>query len=388
LKVHCLSIKVIIINMRVLHVTQTYYPDTRGGIEEVIRQITLNTKMLGVETRVFALSKNPIPTVIEIDGVKVYCAPLTIKISSCGMSIVAFKQFKDLADWAQIINYHFPWPFMDLLHFLNNINAKTILTYHSDVVRQKKLLMLYKPLMNRFLHQIDVIVATSDNYAKSSNVLQNYKEKVRTIPIGVSQQSYPVPTKQKLDEIEGRIGKDFFLFIGTLRKYKGLHVLLNALKNTKLQLIIAGSGPEEVALKRLAQKLKLSNVEFMGRVSDVDKVALIKLCLAVVLPSNLRSEAFGVVLLEGAMYKKPLISTELGTGTSYVNINGETGLVVPPADVSLLRGSMLLLNNDKELANKMGGNAFKRYNKFFTGSVMGDQYAELYKTLLRRASGD
>jgi rhamnosyl/mannosyltransferase len=126
----------------------------------------------------------------------------------------------------------------------------------------------------------------------------------------------------------------------------------------------------------------------LGRVSDVDKVTLIKLCLAVVLPSNLRSEAFGVALLEGAMYEKPLISTELGTGTSYVNINGETGLVIPPADVSSLRGSMLLLNNDKELANKMGKNAFKRYNKFFTGSVMGDQYAELYKTLLRRASGD
>jgi rhamnosyl/mannosyltransferase len=374
--------------MRVLHVTQTYYPDSRGGIEEVVRQIALNTKTLGIETRVFTLSADPIPSVIEMDGVKVYRAPLTVKIASCGVSLTAFKQFKDLADWAQIINYHFPWPFMDLLHLLTNSNAKKVVTYHSDVVRQKRLLTLYKPLMRRFLNHADVIVATSDNYATSSNTLQEYREKVKTIVIGISKENYLVPTKQKLTKVEALVGRDFFLFVGTLRKYKGLNFLLNALKNTKFKCVIAGSGPEERKLKILAKSLKLSNIVFLGRVSDVDKVTLIKLCLAVVLPSNLRSEAFGVALLEGAMYEKPLISTELGTGTSYVNINGETGLVVPPADVSSLRGSMLLLNNDKELANKMGKNAFKRYNKFFTGSVMGDQYAELYKTLLRRASGD
>ena len=57
--------------MRVLHVTQTYYPDTRGGIEEVIRQIAINNKTLGIETRIFTLSNKPIPTSIEIDGIKI-----------------------------------------------------------------------------------------------------------------------------------------------------------------------------------------------------------------------------------------------------------------------------------------------------------------------------
>ena len=371
--------------MRVLHVTQTYYPDTRGGIEEVIRQISLNTKELGVETRVFTLSKNPAQAIIEIDGIKVYRVPLTVKIASCGMSISAFKQFKDLADWAQIVNYHFPWPFMDLLHLLSASSAKTVVTYHSDVVRQKKLLMLYKPLMNYFLNQADAIVATSDNYVASSNVLQKHIEKVRVISIGISEENYPAPTKQELAKVGDLVGRDFFLFVGTLRKYKGLNFLLNALKGTKLKCVIAGSGPEERKLKPLAKKLKLLNVIFLGRVSEVDKVSLISLCRAVVLPSHMRSEAFGVALIEGAMYKKPLISTDLGTGTSYVNIDGETGLVVPPADVCSLRGSMLLIGSDKELSNKMGQNAFERYNKFFTGSVMGGQYAELYATLLKKS---
>ena len=374
--------------MRVLHVTQTYYPDTRGGIEEVVRQIALNTKELGVDTRVFVLSKKPTPTVIEVDGIKIYRAPLTVKVASCGMSVSAVNQFKDLADWAQIINYHFPWPFMDLLHLVSTSSAKTVVTYHSDVVRQKKLLTLYKLLMKHFLDRIDAIVATSDNYAASSSVLQKYREKIRTIVIGIDKESYLEPTKQELIKVEDRVGRDFFLFIGTLRKYKGLNFLLNALKGTGVRCVIAGSGPEEEKLKTLANKLKLSNVVFLGRVSDIDKVALVRLCRAVVLPSHLRSEAFGVALLEGAMYKKPLISTELGTGTSHVNIDGETGIVVPPADVDSLRESMLLMDYDKGLSNKMGQKSFERYNNFFTGSVMGDQYVELYADLLKKGGND
>ena len=368
--------------MRVLHVTQTYYPDTRGGIEELIRQIAINSKKLGVETRVFTLSKIPIPTVIEIDGVKIYRAPLTLKIASCGISIKALKLFKDLADWAQIINYHFPWPFMDLLNLLVDHDAKMVVTYHSDVVRQKRLFYLYKPLMKYFLNQVNIIGATANNYVQSSQTLKDYKKKVKVIPIGVSKKSYPIPTKKDLVKIGSLVGYDFFLFIGTLRKYKGLDYLLRALKDTELKCVIAGSGPELIRLKNLVKELGLTNIVFLGRVSDSEKVSLIKLSRAVVLPSNLRSEAFGVVLLEGAMYKKPLISTEIRTGTSYVNVNGETGLVVPTADPESLKESMLLLESDKSLSKKMGQAAHKRYIKLFRGSVMSQKYAKIYKTLI------
>ncbi len=374
--------------MRVLHVTQTYYPDTRGGIEEVVRQIVLNTKSYGVETRIFTLTSDPVTKVVEIDGVKVFRALLTLKIASCGMSISAFKQFKNLVDWADIVHYHFPWPFADLLHISARVNKKTVITYHSDVVRQKRWLITYKTLMNSFLAQIDVIVATSDNYIESSNILQQYRHKVCTIPLGISKQSYPVPTEQKITEIENKVGKDFFLFVGTLRKYKNLHILLDVLKNITLQCVIVGSGPEEKALKHYAKKMQITNVKFTGRVSDIDKVAFIKLCRALVLPSNLRSEAFGVVLLEGAMYKKPLISTELGTGSSYVNIDGKTGIVVPPSNMDALQEAMLLLDRDEVLANKMGQAAFERYNELFTGEVMGEQYAELYEALLKESVDD
>jgi len=260
-------------------------------------------------------------------------------------------------------------------------------TYHSDVVSQKRLLVLYKPLMKHFLNNADIIVATSNNYVNSSNNLQKYKEKVKTIAIGINKKSYSLPTKEELVKIKNLVGKDFFLFLGSMRKYKGLNFLLNALKDTNLKCVVAGSGPELKKLKKLAKNLKLKNITFLGRVSDSEKASLIELCRAVVLPSHLRSEAFGVALLEGAMYKKPLISTELGTGTNYVNIDGETGLVVPAADADTLRKAMLLLDGDKDLSKNMGQAAFRRYNKLFKGSLMGVQYCKIYRSLMANKNG-
>jgi rhamnosyl/mannosyltransferase len=88
---------------------------------------------------------------------------------------------------------------------------------------------------------------------------------------------------------------------------------------------------------------------FAGQVSDAKKVALLKRCRALVLPSHLRSEAYGMVLVEAAMYGRPLISCEIGTGTSYVNAHEETGFVVEPESSTALALAMNTLLNDDAL---------------------------------------
>lgn len=119
----------------------------------------------------------------------------------------------------------------------------------------------------------------------------------------------------------------------------------------------------------------------MGQISDPDKVALYRLARAAVFPSSLRAEAFGVTLVEGAMYGKPLIYTEIGTGTSYVNLHGETGIVVPPTDSEALRDAMQTLKRDDALADRLGANARRRYEQRFTAERMGAAYAALYRRL-------
>jgi len=181
-----------------------------------------------------------------------------------------------------------------------------------------------------------------------------------------------------------RFGSKFFLFVGMLRYYKGLHILIEAAKGATYPIVIVGAGPIEEELKQLVIKNEVTNIHFVGRVSDEDKVALLELSCGVVFPSHLRSEAFGVSLLEGAMYGKALISSEIGTGTTYINIDGETGLVVPPSDPAALRTAMDRLWNDTELASSMGNKAYQRYLELFTADRMSSSYVKLYQSLLDR----
>lgn len=367
--------------LRVLHVYRTYFPDTQGGLEEVIRQICRNTLELGIESRVFMLSDNPVPAVIEREEAQVHRFHRTFEVASCGVSIGSLSGFKRLVEWADVVHYHFPWPFADLLHLFGRVSKPSLLTYHCDVVRQKTLLRFYRPLMRAFLNKMGRIVPTSENYFASSRELGRYSEKVEVIPIGLNDDTYPSVSNEELSAVRERVGEGFFLFVGVLRYYKGLHILLDALQNTSLQCVIAGAGPIETELKEKVTMLGLKNVQFLGYVSDSEKVALYQLCRAVVFPSHLRSEAFGVTLIEGAMFGKPLISCEIGTGTTYVNADGETGIVVPPANAKALREAMLQLDEDDALAENLGKAARSRYERLFTGRSMGERYAQLYKKL-------
>jgi len=369
--------------MRVLQIYRTYFPDPPGGLQEVIRQIGLSTRTLGVDPRIFTLSSQPEPTVIHYPEGDVIRCRETVEIASCNISFTCLPEFRRQVEWADIIHYHFPWPFADMLHFLGQVNKPTILTYHSDIVRQQGLLKLYEPLMHRFLSRIDRIVATSQNYVDTSPVLMSYRDKVSVIPIGIAEDAYRL-----LDSLGDACLPDhfhqrgYFLFVGVLRYYKGLHILLDALKGTDLNCVIAGSGPEEEALKQQAQSAGIKNLHFAGFVSDEVKRKLFADCKAVVFPSHLRSEAYGVTLLEGAVFGKPLISCDIGTGTSFVNQHMESGLVVSPSDPQALQAAMLQLQGDPVLCERLKVGARARYERLFTGDMMGEKYVQLYRELL------
>jgi rhamnosyl/mannosyltransferase len=370
--------------MRVLHFYKTYFPDSVGGVEQVIRQMCVGTGRLGITNQVLSLSRDTRLEPFDYEGHTVHRAPLNFEVASNAVSVQAIGKLARMAADADVVHYHFPWPFMDLAHFLARIDKPTVVTYHSDIVRQKALLKLYQPLKHRFLESVDTIVATSPNYLASSAVLDRYRDKTRVITFGLDKSSYPEPDQARLDHWRARVGPKFFLFVGVLRYYKGLHILLDAVAGTDYPVVIVGAGPIEAELKAHAERLGLKRVQFVGAVDDLDKAALLKLCYGVAFPSHLRSEAFGISLLEGAMYGKPMISSEIGTGTTYINVHGETGLVVPPSDHEALRAAMTQLWNDPQMARAMGQRAEARYWQLFTSAQMADNYARLYQELVAR----
>lgn len=367
---------------RVLHFFKTYYPDTFGGIEQVIFQLCKGTSCHGFTSEVLTLSPHPNEAPIEFSGHLVHQAKLDIQIASTGISLSVFRKFSELAKHADIIHLHYPWPFMDVVHFATRHGKPTVVTYHSDIIRQKTLLKLYRPLKNCFLSSVDRIVATSPNYLATSPVLNKFRDKVVEITYGLDKSTYPVPAPELLNSWRTKLGERFFLFVGMLRYYKGLHILMDAMQGMDYPVVIVGSGPVEAELKERATQLGLKNIYFLGALPDEDKVALFQLCYAVVFPSHLRSEAFGLSLLEGAMYGKPMISSEIGTGTSYINVDGETGVVVEPSNPDAFREAMRFLWSHPNVAAEMGGRAEQRYWKLFTADRMAASYAALYKKLL------
>lgn len=368
--------------MKILHFYKTFAAEQHGGVEMFIRHLTHATSNQGCENVVLSLASESTSLVQEPDYQLAH-AKESFNLASTGFSVSAFNIFTQLAETVDIIHYHFPWPFMDLVHFFSRSNKPTVVTYHSDIVRQKLLKYLYSPLQYAFLNSVDAIVATSPNYLESSPVLARYRDKSTSIPIGLEQSMYPSAEAARVDELRKRHGR-FFLFVGVLRYYKGLEFLLHAIEGTDWPLLIVGAGPLEQELMKVATERKLHNVHFIGQVSEQEKVNLLEACYAVVFPSHLRSEAFGISLLEAAMFGKPMVCSEIGTGTSFINQHEVSGLVVPPRNALAMRVAMGLLWESTELAQRYGDAARERYLSVFTSRAMGAGYVQLYSELISR----
>ncbi len=357
---------------------------TRGGIEEVIQQLTLETTALGVNNRVICLSKDyQTKTIIKTKWATVYCYPLTVEVASCGFSWALLKEFKGLTAWADVVHNQFPWPFADMLALIcQNKNTPYIISYQSDIVRQSGLFKLYKPLMNRYLRGAKAIIASSPKYIESSPVLNKLNQPVQFIPNGIGESQNAESYQIDRERIKKTHGDSFFLFIGVFRYYKGISYLLAAAKETGLPVILVGSGAEEDEIRKYIKVNDLHNVSLLGNVSDSEKYALISLAAALVLPSSERSEAYGMVLVEAARQGLAMISTELGSGTSYINIHNKTGLVVPPKNSKELSKAMCYMTNNPDTVKQMGELARQRFKQYFTASQMGTSYVDLYQQVL------
>lgn len=364
--------------MRVLHVFKTYIPDSFAGIERVIWHIAEGCAELGIDSEVLSLSPSPAANSVTVGRHFARKAKLLLEFASTGFSLDLVGALRDSARRADIVHYHFPWPMMDLAHFLVRPHRPTLVTYHSDIVRQKRLETIYAPLRTAFLDNVGHIVATSPNYLHSSPILQRYRDKTSVIPIGLKPAAAQGASPDRVGHWRERLGSRFFLFVGALRYYKGIRYLLDAARLSGLPLVIVGEGElyEEIVSAGLA------NVTLLGAVSDENKAALLELCTAFVFPSHLRSEAFGVALLEAAFAGRAMISCELGTGTSYINLDRTTGIVIPPGDADALAQAMRALWDDRDACACYGAAAALRANSVFSAATMTRDYARLYRTLI------
>ena len=370
--------------MRVLHVYKDYAP-VLGGIENHIKLLAEAQAARGHEVGVLVTSRDRQTHVETINGVRVLFAARLATVSSAPISLALFSLLR--RETPDIVHLHFPYPPGEIANLCVGRARHTVLTYHSDIIRQKFLRVFYAPVMQRVLARVDRILATSPNYVASSPVLSRWQAKCTVVPLGIDPTPFEgaSPSAAFLERARGK-ADGLLLFVGHLRYYKGLNYMLRALCDLpRARLIVVGVGPMEDAWRGLARELGVEDrVQFAGDVPAAELPLYYAACDVFVLPSSERSEAFGLVQLEAMAAGKPVVCTELGTGTSFVNVDGETGLVVPARDPHALASAIASLIDDARLRAQMGAAGRARVQQQFRLEKMVDRVLALYEDLIFR----
>ncbi|MEI6045399.1 MAG: glycosyltransferase [Chloroflexota bacterium] len=380
--------------MKILHIYKDYFP-VLGGIENYTRQLAEQMVTQGHEVEVLVTNSAHHTIRENRAGVKITKSSSLLTIASTPLSLrlpLEWYRHRYATNPPDIVHLQAPYPIGEaawlLGEWLPSFGHKrphALLTYHSDIIRQKRLLTVYSPFLRATLKRVDGIIATSPNYIESSPFLKPVATKCRVIPLGVDTKRFESFDPAAVNRIRERYAtgqvKTLLLFTGRLRYYKGLQFLLEALPqvNPTARLLVIGIGPMEQALKEQAEQLQLGQrVIFLGEIPDAELVNYYAASDIFILPSCERSEAFGIVQLEAMAAGKPVISTELGTGTSYVNLDGETGLVVPPSNPSALAQAINELVTNPERGKKLGAQGQERTRATFSLKKMAEEVEKFY----------
>lgn len=355
--------------LRILQVNKAYYPHV-GGIESLVKQYSEELSQRDdVEVKVLVCCEGRGKTQTEtINRVQVTRAGSLGTYFSCPLSFSFIRLFRKMAKNADVVELHMPFPLADLALMLSGFRGRVVIAWHSDIVKQKKLLALLRPIIRKTLKRSDCIIVATEGHINGSDWLPEYRDKCRVIPYGITPEEYlSVERKPVLTELLTDKNSVKVFFTGRLVYYKGVDVLLKAFRLTEgCELFIAGTGELEAQLKSYTKEHNMEEkVHFLGFLPDETLRQAYADCDIFVLPSVVKSEAFGIVQLEAMVYGKPVINTLLPSGVPHISLHKETGLTVPPSDFESLSGAILALAKNKELREEYGKNAAERVQLCF-----------------------
>ena len=369
--------------MKILHVYKDFCPPVNGGME---RHIALMCRFQREWAEVEALvcSRSGRTRVVERDGTRVTEVGEWGRFQSAPVSLLFPWYLRRMR--ADVVVVHVPNPTAEISYLLTRPRGRLVVRYHSDVVRQASAMKIYKPVLVKFLLEADMIIPTSEQYVRTSATLQAVLERrsdrvVRVVPLGILPEEFQRPDRARVERFRALYGGRYVLFSGMHRYYKGLEYLVRAARGIRAAVVIAGDGPERGRVMALARDLGVS-IAFPGSLSHEDLVAHLDGCEVFVFPSVERSEAFGLSMLEAHACGKPVVATRLGTGVEFVNLDGQTGLNVPPRDPEALAGAVNALLAEPDRARRMGEFARSRVEKDFRAERVARTEFDLYREVV------
>lgn len=369
--------------MHILHLYKDY-PPVLGGIEHHLRTLAEGQVERGHRVTVLVTATDHRTRRATENGVDVIRAGRLATLASTPLSLAMARELARLSP--DIAHLQFPYPPGELYQALLGRSRATVVSYQSDIVRQRFLGRLYRPLMRRLLRRADAVLVSSEAYLGSSPILGELRDRCHVVPLGIDPRPFAQVDAERVAALRRRWPGPLVLFVGRLRYYKGVDILIDAVAELDATLLIIGRGAmERTWRQQAAASPAAARIHFLGDVEEDELPIYLAAAELFVLPSTRRSEAFGLAQVEAMAAGKPVVSTALATGTSTVNRDGETGLVVPPNDAAALAAAIACLLDDRALRDRLGAAARQRVESDLHRDQMLDRVAEIYDRVLARS---
>jgi glycosyltransferase involved in cell wall biosynthesis len=365
--------------MRVLQLGK-FYPPFHGGIETHLHTLCRElTKSITVSVIVANEGRHLVTS--EIDDVRIRRLPRFFNLAATPVCPTMPREIRRTG--ADIIHLHLPNPFAALAYLASGHKGRLVITWHSDIVRQKTIARMLGPLDDAILRRASALIASSPNYVDTSRVLSSVRDRCRVIPFGIDAESFRPRDAEIGMKIRRRYGPRIVLAVGRMVYYKGFEYLIRAMASVRGHLLLVGEGPLLAKLERQAFDAGARDrITFLGRVSQEEVVGYYQAADVFVMPSIARSEAFGIVQLEAMACGKPVVNTRLRSGVPFVSLDGITGTTVAPADSEELADAINRLLDDPALRDKYGAAAAHRAREEFSIDTMVNRTLELYREVL------
>jgi rhamnosyl/mannosyltransferase len=367
--------------MKILHLGKFFPPD-RGGMETYLAHLARGTRKWGDVEVAVASETRPAGSRFE-DGV------LVRRLRTFG--VVAATPICPEMFWVidrakpDLVHLHHPNPLAMAAYLASGTSAPCIVTYHSDIVRQRMLRRMVAPIVRETLRRSAAIIVASPQVLDYSPVLEPFRAKCHVVPFGIDLAGADRVSTTLIAHLKRRYGQRLVLAVGRLTEYKGFEHLIRAMARIDASLVLIGDGRLRPHLERLVRTEGLSDrVHLLGNVPDV--APYYAACDVFVLPSVTRNEAFGIVQLEAMAAGKPIVNTALESGVTYVSPADVTGLTVPPADSVALAGAIERLLGDEALRRRLGNAGRARVQTEFSVDTMVLRTVRIYGEATRSAA--
>lgn len=366
--------------LEVLHVGK-FYPPHMGGIETHLEGLCRELRK-SVDVQVVVANDHRFAIEETLDSVPVARVPTWLTLASTPLAPAMVAKLR--AYQGEILHLHLPNPMAVMAYLASGYRGSVVVTYHSDMVRQKVLGPLFEPWLHAALRRSSAIIATSPNYVRTSHVLARHQERCHIIPLGTAIESFGRCDPSAVASVRREYGERLIVSVGRLVYYKGFEYLIRAMAQVSGKLLIVGDGPLRNRLGALASEVGVADRVFLlGKIDHDRLVACYHAAQVFVLASVARSEAFGIAQIEAMAAGLPVVNTNLDSGVPFVSVHESTGLTVPPADPDRLAVAINRLLDNPNLRHAFGRMARLRARQEFSVEVMARRTLSLYEEIAR-----